>query len=118
MPYSFYTALVIFLPFAIIVFALYRAMRPNVHQRVKREIETRLFAESPTFVAEDINLYKDPGGFYAFRVEGLVANITDGNLEVRIVQGTHSGKAFLTWNYVQPPSLDLKDQFTGLYHKP
>ena len=67
MPYSFYTALVIFLPFAIIVFALYRAMRPNVHQRVKREIETRLFAESPTFVAEDINLYKDPGGFYAFR---------------------------------------------------
>ncbi len=118
MPDSFYNALAIFLPLALVAFAVRRAMRPNVRKKVKKEIENRLFAESPTFVAEDINLYKDPGGFYAFRVEGLVANVTDGSVEVRIVQGTHSGKAFLTWEYRKPQSVDLKAQFTGLYPKP
>lgn len=115
---SFYQALVIFAPVAAIVLVGRKYVRPNIKKRVKKEIENRLFAESPTFVVEDLVLEKNPGGFYTFRVEGLVAALTDGSLEMRIVEGTHSGTAFLKWDYQKPEPVDLKPQYSELYPKP
>ena len=118
MPESFYQALIIFAPLAALVLVGRKYARPNVKKRVQKEIEHRLFAESPTFVVEDLQLVKNPGGFYTFRVEGLVASITDGSLEMRIVEGTHSGTAFLKWGYQKPEPVDLKPQYSDLYPKP
>lgn len=118
MSYSFYQALLIVIPIAGIILLLRKYMRPNIRSRVKKEIESRLFAESPTFVIEDLVLEKNSGGFYSFRVEGLVVGLINRNLEIRIVEGTHSGKAFLTWTYQKPENLDLKVQYSEMYPKP
>jgi hypothetical protein len=118
MPESFYQALLIFSPLTLIAFLGRKYIRPNVKKRVKLEIEYRLFAESPTFVVEDLVLEKNVGGFYTFRVEGLVAGLTDGAVEIRIVEGTHSGTRFLNWGYHKPEPMDLKPQYQELYPKP
>ena len=119
MPESFYQALAIFIPFSTVLYLVAgKYIRPNVKKRVRRDIETRLFAESPTFVVEDLVIDKSPGGFYIFHVEGLVASLTDGSLEMRIVDGSHSGTAFLEWNYQKPKPVDLRPQYTDLYPKP
>lgn len=118
MPDSFYQALLIFIPIALVIVWGLKRMRPNFIHRVKKDIQHRLFAESPTFVVEDMHVEKSTGGFYTFRVEGLVAGLTDGSLEVRIVEGTHSGTAFLAWNYQKPDELDLKPEYAELYKKP
>ena len=119
MPESFYQALVIFIPFTTVFFVLVKQyVRPNIKKRVRRDIENRLFAESPTFVVEDLMLEKSEGGFYVFHVEGLVASLTDGSLEMRIVKGSHNGTDFLEWNYQKPQPIDLRPQYTELYPKP
>lgn len=118
MPNSFYQALILFVPIAVLLLLGKKYFRPNIRNRVKKEIETRLFAESPTFVTETMTLQKDTGGFYTFRVEGLVAGLTNGSVEIRIVEGTHSGQAFLTWNYQTPADLDLKAEYAQLYAQP
>lgn len=117
MPESFYQALIIFLPLATVVLMIRKYARPNIRKRVQKEIESRLFAESPTFVVETLTLEKSAGGFYTFRVEGLVAGLTDGGVEIRIVEGSHSGKAFLKWDYQKPETLDLKPELTEFYPK-
>lgn len=117
MPDSFYQALVIFIPVACLLLWAIKHKKPNTQKKVRQDIEHRLFVESPTFVTEVMNLTKDPGGFYVFRVEGLVANVTDGSLEPRIVHGSHSGTAFLKWEYEKPEVLDLKGQYSELYPK-
>lgn len=117
MPESFYQALFIFIPLATIFLLARKYVRPNVKNQVKRDIENRLFAESPTFVVEDLVLEKNTGGFYLFRVEGLVASLTDGSVEMRIIEGSHSGKTFLKWDYQKPLPVDLKPQYADLYPK-
>ena len=113
---SFYQALVLFIPFAIAFFVIARKRtRPSMEKKIVYEIKTRLFAESPTFVVEDLMLQQSAGGFYIFHVEGLVASLTSGNLEMRVVKGSHSGKDFLEWNYQQPQPIDLRSQYTDLY---
>lgn len=118
MPDSFYQALFIFVPVAVLLFLGKHYLRPNIRKRVQKEIETRLFAESPTFVTETLTLTKDIGGFYKFRVEGIVAGLTNGSVEIRIVEGTHSGTTFLSWNYQTPADLDLKAEYAQLYATP
>lgn len=118
MPYSFYQALLLFIPLACIILLLRKYMRPNIRNRVKKDIASRLFAESPTFVVEDLVLEKNSGGFYSFHVEGLVLGLIDRNLEVRILDGTHNGKTFLTWDYQKPEDLDLQVQYSEMYPKP
>lgn len=118
MPNSFYQALVIFLPLAAVFLLARKYVRPNLKKRVTRDIENRLFAESPTFVVEDLVLEKNAGGFYTFRVEGLVASLTDGSVEIRIVEGSHSGTGFLKWDYQKPEPVNLKPEYSELYPKP
>ena len=118
MPESFYQALLIFVPIVSAIFLIRKYTRPNVQARVKKDIEHRLFAESPTFVVEDLILEKSTGGFYTFRVEGLVVGLADGTVEIRIVEGSHSGTTFLKWDYLKPESVNLKPQYTDLYPKP
>lgn len=117
MPASFYQALVLFIILVSLGYLLRKYYRSKGPTRVRHDINSRLFAESPTFVTEHFELNKQPG-FYSFRVEGVVACTSEDLLEIRIVEGTHNGVDFLSWSYVTLPTLDAVKEWKSLYPVP
>ena len=84
--------------------------------KLRRAVQKRLFAESPTFVIDNFSTQIKSPGLYQFRVEGCIVGIDDGLLELRFVEGVHDGVTFQQWKYEQPPTLELSDSWKEMYH--
>ena len=117
MPASFYQALFIFTMLVGIAVSARFFLKNRIPSRIRKEIKHRSFAESPTFVMEHLEL-RWTAGFYTFRIEGIVASTTDSLLEIRIIEGTHSGTAFLTWKYHTPDIVAGEKEWRAWYPKP